>query len=144
MASKKSKSGESGESKPSTPISTASGSITIGGRKYQVLGHANLPTFQVKIEEPVLVMFDAEMVTKQKMGKGQVPEVDSDGNPKTITIAKVVKVETGEVGQIVCGAILASRLKDYPGGYVGKSFVLIKHDAPSGKAKPWTITEVRV
>lgn len=125
------------------PISNASGTVTIDGVEYKVRGHATLPVFQIKVGEPTVLMFDGEMVTKEKRDKNG-PKLDDQGNPATITVVKVVRVSTGEVGQIVCGAILARSLKEYPGGYVGKTFALIKHDAPAGKAKPWTVTEVSV
>jgi hypothetical protein len=133
------------DSKPAptarTPIDTASGTIVIDGKTYKVNGFATLPTFKIDTNVPTLVMFDGDMVTKPKTNKSG-PVVDQDGNPAYVTVAKVVLPSTGEVGQIVCGAVLVRALKEYPGGYVGKTFALTKYPAPEGKAKQWSVVEV--
>ena len=123
------------------PIDTSSGTIVIDGVTFNVKGHATLPTFKIEDSKPVLVQFDGEMVTKPKTNKAG-PMLDKEGNPAFVTIARVVLPSTGEVGQIVCGAVLVRALKDYIGGYVGKQFVLTKHPGDPGKAKQWTVVEV--
>ena len=123
------------------PIDTASGTITVDGVVLKVVGRVTLQTFKIDHETPTLMQFDGEMTTKPKVNK-QGPMLDTEGNPAFVTIARVVKPSTGEVGQIVCGAVLSRALKEYAGGYVGKQFVLTKHEAEPGKAKPWTIVEV--
>jgi hypothetical protein len=130
------------DTKPA-PLDTASGTVVVDGVTYQVKGHATLPTFKIDVGKATLVLIDGSMVDKEKRDKDG-PVKDKDGNPAIITVVKVVLPRTGEVGQIVCGAILKRALAEYPGGYIGKQFVLIKGDAPSGKAKPWTVTEVAI
>ncbi len=124
------------------PVS-ASGTLEIDGKTYTVKGHATLPTFKIPEETPTLVQFDGEMAARQKFDKNG-PEKDKDGNPAVITVARVVKPSTGEVGTIVCGAVLVRALKDYPGGYIGKQFVLTKHQGETGKAKQWSVVEVSI
>lgn len=143
MASKKVKSEtSSGKTKVAAPsIDTASGTIVIGGKTYQVKGHATLPTFKVKESAPIVVQFDGDIIAKEKRDKNG-PVLDDKGNPAIIHVVKVVNVETGEVGQIVCGAVLVRALKEYPGGYVGKTFALTKHPGETGKAKQWSVVEV--
>ena len=125
------------------PIDTASGTMEIDGVVYKVKGFATLPCFKIDEGVPTLIQFDGEMQTKPKTNK-QGAMLDQEGNPAFVTVVKVVKPLTGEVGQIVCGAVLTRALKDYVGGYVGKQFVLTKHGAESGKAKPWSVVEVSI
>lgn len=125
-------------------VDTSSGTLQLGGLTYKVKGFATLPTFKIEQDTPTLIQPDSEMVIKPKVNKDG-PVLDDKGNPATITVLKVVKVATGEVGQIVCGAVLARALKDYPGGYVGKAFVVTKLVAPAvGKARPWLVVEVAI
>lgn len=125
-------------------VDTSAGTMVLDGITYQVKGFATLPTFKIEQDKPTLIQPDAEMVIKPKVNK-EGPVLDEDGNPSTITILKVVKPATGEVGQIVCGVVLARALKEYPGGYVGKSFVVTKLAAAgTGKARPWLVVEVSI
>lgn len=125
-------------------VDTASGTMVLDGVTYKVKGFATLQTFKIAQDEPTMIQPDGEMVVKPKVNK-EGPVMDEDGNPSTITIMKVVKPLTGEVGQIVCGVVLARALKEYPGGYVGKQFVVTKHAASAmGKARPWSVVEVSI
>ena len=125
-------------------VDTSSGTLVLEGVTYKVKGFATLQTFKIVQDEPTMIQPDGEMVVKPKVNK-EGPVLDDAGNPAYITILKVVKPLTGEVGQIVCGVVLARALKEYPGGYVGKQFVVTKHAAGAmGKARPWSVVEVSI
>lgn len=124
-------------------LDTASGVVVVDGVEYKVKGHATLPTFKIAENVPTLVMFDGDIIAKEKRDK-EGPILDDKGNPAVVHVVKVVMVKTGEVGQIVCGAVLVRALKDYAGGYVGKTFLLTKHPGETGKAKQWTVVEVAI
>lgn len=121
----------------------ASGTVTIGGKIYQVKGQATLPTFKIEEGQTIGLMLDGEIQLKPKTVKGEAVLDPQTGEPLNIAIVKVVNVDTGEVGQIVAGVVLQRALTEYPGGYVGKSFAITKHAAPAGqRAKPWTVLEI--
>ena len=125
-------------------LDTSSGTMVLDGVEYKVKGFATLQTFKIEQDVPTLIQPDGELVIKPKVNK-EGPVIDEDGNPATITLLKVAKPTTGEVGQIVCGVVLARALKEYPGGYVGKTFIVTKHAAAgTGKARPWSVVEVSI
>lgn len=105
------------------------------GGKYTRTKAVTLPVFKLIDETPVYVKITAAMFE----GKEQKPQVDKDGKPKAAmepaTLLPVVNVETGEVGQIIAGAVLEGILTDsYPNdGYVGKAFEIVKHAKKDGK-----------
>ena len=125
-------------------VDTASGTMVLDGVTYKVKGFATLQTFKIAQDEPTMIQPDGEMAVKPKVNKDG-PVLDDAGNPASITVMKVVKPLTGEVGQIVCGVVLARALKEYPGGYVGKQIVVTKPAAAGmGKARPWSVVEVSI
>lgn len=134
------------KSKPSTKpaaVKDASGTVTIGGKTYQVRGQATIPTFKIADGETIGVQIDGEIQMKAKTKKGEAVLDPETGEPLNIAIVKVVNIDTGEVGQIVAGVVLQRALLEYPGGYVGKCFAITKHVAPAGqRAKPWSVFEI--
>src|SRR6185436_13034885 len=105
------------------------------GGKYTRTKAVTLPVFRLTEETPVYVKITAAMYE----GKEQKPVLDKDGKPgkamEPATILPVVNVETGELAQIIAGAVLEGILNDsYPdAGYVGHAFEIVKHAKREGK-----------
>jgi hypothetical protein len=105
------------------------------GGKYTRTKAVTLPVFKMVEETPVYVKITAAMYE----GKEQKPVLDKDGKPgkamEPATILPVMNVETGELSQIIAGAVLEGILNDsYPdAGYVGKAFEVVKHAKREGK-----------
>lgn len=105
------------------------------GRLFKVIRNVTLPVLSVKIETPVYVTVKDEM----RIGAAQKAGKDEDGKSKTkmepATVCTVVDLTTGEVKTLIVSAVVKSIFNDdYPnGGYVGKSFCLVKHAKKEGK-----------
>lgn len=116
--------------KPDAPEATK----PVGG-KYSRTKAVTLPVMRLVEETPAYFTVTGAMYE----GKEQKPVMDKDGKPgkamEPATIMPVVNVETGELGQIIAGAVLEGILNDtYPkDGYVGKSFEFVKHAKRDGK-----------
>jgi hypothetical protein len=124
MAAKKKTAAESTAATPPPP-----------GGKYSRVKAVTLPVLKLVDETPVYVKITGPMFE----GKEQKPQMGPDGKPKAqmepATLVPVVSVETGEVGQIIAGAVLEGILNDsYPeDAYVGKAFEIVKHAKKDGK-----------
>lgn len=105
------------------------------GGKFTRMKAVTLPVMRLTEEVPVYVTVTGAMYE----GKEQKPTLDKDGKPtkamEPATILPVVDVETGEMGQIIAGAVLEGILNDTykADSYVGKSFEFIKHAKREGK-----------
>ena len=112
--------------------------------QYEVANVVTVPQLKLVDDRAEFVCFDSPMVAQEKRNKAGV-SVDEDGNPLSITTAKVVNLRTGEVQSIVCGAALAQNLKDaYPNnGYVGKCFRIVKASVPGKRWKSYDIREIK-
>lgn len=105
------------------------------GGKFARTKAVTLPVFKMVEETPVYITVNAAMYE----GKEQKPVAGPDGKPgkamEPATILPVTDLTTGEMSQIIAGAVLEGILNDsYPGeAYVGKSFEIVKHAKREGK-----------
>lgn len=110
---------------------------TSAGRKFKTVRNVTLPVLKVEIEKPVYITVKDEM----RLGSAQKPgREDGKGGEKKqkmepATVCTVVDLETGEVKTLIVSAVVKGIFTDeYPnGGYVGKSFCLVKHAKKEGK-----------
>lgn len=112
---------------------------------YEVASIVTVPTLKVEEHKAVFVCFDRAIQAKSKADKNGAQEVDENGEAKTIDIAQVVNLRTGEINHLVCGAALVDNLKDaYPNeSYVGKCFRLEKSAVAGKRWKAWDIREIK-
>lgn len=128
--------------KKSETVVTEQTEIKHKGTPFARLAPVTLPILKHADNTAVYVRFDGEMRTEPKM-KGGVPLNDEQGNPATITTARVVDLTTGELMNYVVGAALKSELQRYAKGYVGVCFEIQKTPAAAGKrSKGYTIFEI--
>jgi hypothetical protein len=131
--------------KSKTNNETKSGKIEIAdGFEFEVVNVVSVPTLKMTDGVAEFVCFDSAMIATPKKGKDGAA-LDEDGNPASITTAKVVNLKTGEIMALVCGAGLKDNLKlAYPNdGYVGRCFRLVKSVAPGKRWKAWDVREVK-
>ena len=125
-----------------TPAESTPGTIVIDGVSYEVRGHATIPTIKIETDVPRIFQLTGKIQTLAKRDKDG-PVIDTrTGEAAIIETVNVIDVKTGEIGKIVLGVILSRALKEYPAGYEGRTFMLVKKDAPTNKAKPWIVSEV--
>jgi len=114
--------------------------------QYEVARKVVVPQLKMTDDVAIFVRFDARIVTEAKVGKGGVPKLDEDGNPSTISTARVIDLRTGEICTIVAGIGLVSALKQAYAeeGYVGRCFRICKRAAVTGKRfKAYEIDEIK-
>lgn len=118
---------------------------TAASSGFKRIAAVTLPCLKHAEGTTIAVMFDAPMMTTPKMKKG-VAVLDEDGNPASITTARVVDLTTGELGTLVVGAMLKSEIERYKGGgnaYVGLCFEIEKSAAKAGtRAKTYRVFEI--
>jgi hypothetical protein len=119
--------------------------------KFKVKNLVTVPLLKVPDDNtPVYVCITSAIFTA-KDTNGKTAATNEDGSPKTKQqpprLAHVVNLETGEVQQIIVGAVLESELKDAysDDSYVGKSFE-IKKAKPTGSKRyaMYQIAEIEV
>lgn len=121
--------------KPAAPAAAAAVVRPAGG-KFARLKSVTLPVLKLADETPVYVKVTGVMFE----GKEQKPVIDAKtGKPaaamEPATLLPVINLETGEVAQIIAGAVLEGILTDEykDGAYVGKGFEIVKHAKREGK-----------
>lgn len=111
------------------------------GGKYTRIRALVLPTLKLVEEQPVHVTINGAMTTSTAPQKP-----DKDGRTKEpATVCPVTDLDTGEVTQIICGAVLKGILNEqYPNdGYVEKSFEIVKHaKAPGKRYNTYSVFEI--
>lgn len=117
--------------KKGSKAETAAVDVARKGGKFARTKAVTLPVFKLADDVPVYLTATGEMYE----GKEQKPAKAGEKPMEPATILPVVNVETGEVGQIIVGAVLEGILNEtYPdGAYVGKSFEIVKHAKKEGK-----------
>lgn len=115
----------------STATEAAASQPAPKGGKYTRKVAVTLPVLKMLEDQPHYVTATAAMYE----GKEQKPAKEGDKPMEPATILPVVDIDTGEVAQIIVGAVLEGILNDsYPdAGYVGKSFEITKHAKKEGK-----------
>lgn len=85
---------------------------------YRVMARVTVPTISMKESKEYFFRFEAPIIGKP----------DREHPDRPIHIARVIDLETGELGEIVLGKVLhETMLEKYPdAGYVGKSFRIMK------------------
>lgn len=130
--------------KKKAPVGGSAPVLGATNSKYAAVRRVTLTTLKLEIEVPAYVTILAAMEEKERSEKQRSRDDDGDG-AKTITVAQVSNVETGEVHHLVVPAVVKSELEaSYPdGAYVQKSFMLVKHEKKAGKRYyNYTITEI--
>jgi hypothetical protein len=114
----------SAKKKTSGPVSQRTDS------PYKIVRNVTMPSLKLEIEKPYFVKVTGPYFT----GKAQKPGKDGKAM-EPATVLPIVNLETGEVAQLVMGAVLKGILDDsYPDDvYVGRAFRLVKHDKANGK-----------
>lgn len=106
-------------------------------KEFKRKGFVSLPTIKLEEEVSYFLKFLTEFKLSEFSGN------DKDGNAqKPAMVAKVENLENGAPGQIVGGDILVKDLNAYEGGYVGKSFEIIKHKVAGKRYFQYEIYEV--
>lgn len=109
-------------------VAQANSALTFAG-KFKVIRQVTLPTFKLTVGIPFAFRVDAPMYVGKKL------KDDKDAKREPATIVNVTNLDTGEVGQLVLGAVLKGNLEEqYPeASYVGKSFAILKGEKREGK-----------
>jgi hypothetical protein len=113
--------------------------------KYEIARRVVVPTMKVG-NEPIFVKIVQAIEKRLKMED----EKQADGTvkpvEKTIEIARVVNLETGELVEIVVGTVLLSELDGgYPdASYVDKCFRIKKSDVAGKRYKTYELDEITV
>lgn len=99
------------------------------GGKFKIVRQVTLPTFKLQVGIPFAFRADGVIVQGKKL------KTDTDSKREPASLLAVTNLDTGEVGQIVLGAVLKGNLEEqYPDqAYVGKSFAILKGEKREGK-----------
>lgn len=104
-----------------------------------------LPTFKFEQDKPLYCKILTPMHEgRVRLARGQT-ELDPDKKPPTL--ATVVNLESGELGQIILAEVLKTELSEaYPNNsYVGKGFEITKQKRKEGKRyDPYALAEIEV
>lgn len=108
---------------------------------FKVKKLVTLPLIKTVVNEPLYVVFLSAMEESKTGGQG------SDGKEmEPATIAKVVDMTTGEVGQIILGTVTQSNLhENYSNdSYVGKFFEILITKREGKRYHDSSITELEL
>lgn len=100
-----------------------------------------VPLLKQAIDVPVYVRIEGAVFVGKELKQTGATKMEA------AHLVNVTNLETGEAMQLIVPAVLQSILHDEYANdaYVGKSFQLIKHAKPSGKAySPYTVNEITV
>ena len=114
------------------------------GFQYEVSHIVTVPQLKLVDDIAVFICFDGPIISQEKKTKNG-PALDEEGNPLSISTAKVINLKTSEIQSIVCGAAMVDNIKDaYPNnGYVGKCFRLVKTSVAGKRWKGYDIREIK-
>lgn len=101
--------------------------------KFKVKGHVTLPLLKMAAEKTYFLRIDTKIVQSEPARNNKGELVDTSKEPPFV--CKVTELESGEVAQIICPAVMTSELnKHYPDDtYVGKMFSVCRHEKAAGK-----------
>lgn len=110
--------------------------------KFKVAKIVTLPLFKWKNDEERYYQFLEAMYVGKVVDNKSKKEGEKKKDPATL--AKVINLETGEMGQIICGKVLQGILnEDYPEhNYVGKSFAITQYRTPEKDYNYYNIYEI--
>jgi hypothetical protein len=92
--------------------------------------------------QSVFIKIIAALVTKEQIDP-KTNKVIMDGDvPKTITTARVVDIDTGVSGEMVCPYMLVKGLESFKGDYVGECFEMVKGQK-KGRTNEWFVYRIQ-
>ena len=110
--------------------------------QFKILKRVTLPLF--KIAPNTEYYFKCESV--MFIGK-EIADKSPDAKRKEpATLMRVINLENGELGQIICGTVLRGIFNDeYPAdSYVGKSFAVEMHKVVGKDYNGYSVTEIEI
>ena len=124
-------------------VATNEGAPEKGAFVPKVVRKVTMPTIKVAAGDTVWIKFLDAIQTKQKQEKNEKTGAMEE---KTIDVAHIVMLDSGEEGQIVVGDVLKKNLdENYPdAGYVGKGFQIEKKQVPGKRYMNYLIDEIEV
>jgi hypothetical protein len=128
------------------PNASAPASDGKPGLKFKIEKRIVVPTMKVELNTAIFVRFEQPIEARKKMEEEKQPDGTMKAVEKTIEIARVTNLETGEICEIVAGTVLMSELAEAyeQGGYVGKSFRILKKDVAGKRYKAYELDEISV
>ena len=116
------------------------------GLKFDVKRRIVVPTMKVELNKTIYIRCEQQIEARKKMEDEKQADGSMKPVEKTIEIARVTNLETGEVVEFVAGTVLMSELSQaYPdGSYVSKSFRILKKDVPGKRYKDYELDEIEV
>ncbi|MHB8387507.1 MAG: hypothetical protein ACYDAO_09340 [Thermoplasmataceae archaeon] len=103
-----------------------------------------VPTFSIKnvLEgQSVFIKILQKLETKPQLDpKTGIVLMDGD-TPKTITVARVIDIDTGLSGEMVCPFMLVKGLENFRGDYVGECFEMVKGQK-KGRTNEWFVYRI--
>ncbi len=109
--------------------------------KFKLARRIVVPTMKVELDTEIFIRFEQKIEARKKIEEENGQQVE-----KTIEIARVTNLETGEICEIVAGTVLMSELSEaYPEhGYVNKCFRILKKNVPGKRYKAYELDEIEV
>lgn len=120
--------------------------VSAGGLKFDVKRRIVVPTMKVELNKAIFIRFEQAIEARKKMEDEKQADGSMKPVEKTIEIARVTNLETGEIVEFVAGTVLMSELSQaYPEwAYVNKSFRILKKDVPGKRYKDYELDEIEV
>jgi len=133
-----------------TTITTANTVADDGVFRPKVLKQVTMPLFKLRAGSEIFVKVTGKMFLSKPI-KGDTPK-DGEKPKEPPTLIPVVKLDTGEIGQIIAGSVLRDIFKDeYPNdSYVGKGFWIVVTEQKEAKVgggrryNNYTVSEIEV
>ena len=113
--------------------------------KFKISRRVTLPLFKIASGTTLYIKSEGAMyLGKEVTASRNAGATEKKKEPATIM--NVVNLETGEQGQIICGAVLKGIFNDeYPDeAYVGLAFMIEMHKVPGKDYNGYTVTEIEV
>lgn len=107
---------------------------------FKIKKRVTLPLFKIVPNQELYIRCESAMF----IGK-EITEKDPKAKKKEpATLMQVTDLQTGELGQIICGAVLKGILNDeYPNdAYKGKCFAIEMHKIAGKDYNGYTVTEI--
>ena len=111
--------------------------------KFKISRRVTLPLFKIAAGTTLYIKCLAPMFIGKEVSNAKG---STEKKKEPATLMNVINLETGEEGQIICGAVLKGIFTDEyaDDGYVGLSFMIEMHKVPGKDYNGYTVTEIEL